>query len=109
MSRKYLPTRRPVTTTTVMWRDHLFDLTIGFYDEEMLHPGEVFANSGKTPEAVQQLVQDACVLISVALQHGIPPEALGRSIPHFDNGKAYTIIGMICDILTQITKGENGG
>ena len=107
MSRKYLPTRRQVTTTTITWNEHLFDLTIGFYDEELLHPGEVFANSGKTPEAVQQLVQDACVLISVALQHGISPSALGKSIPRFDNGAPYTIIGTICDILIQTTKGEN--
>ena len=90
-----------------MWNEHEFDLTIGFYDDELLHPGEVFANSGKTPEAVQQLVQDACVLISIALQHGVSPKDLGRSIPRFDDGTPYTIIGIICDVLTETSKKEN--
>ena len=99
--REYLPDRRVNRTVKVRWQEHTFYLTVGFYDETLERPGEVFASTGKAPEGVQQLVQDACVIISVALQHGVPSEALGKSIPRFDDGRPYTIIGAICNLLTE--------
>lgn len=101
MAREYLPDRRVNRTVKVRWQDHSFFLTIGFYDEALKRPGEVFADSGKTPENVKQIVQDACVIISVALQYGVPPNAFGKSIPRHDDGKPYTIVGVICDLLEK--------
>ena len=65
LPRKILNSRRPNCTVTVKWEWQLFELTVGFYDDGRV--GEVFAQAGKTPQAVQQIVADACILISVAI------------------------------------------
>ena len=101
MSREYLPDRRVNRTVKARWEDQTFYLTVGFYDEELKRPGEVFADTGKTPQAVQQVIADACILISVALQFGVSAADLGKSLARFDNGKPYTIIGVICDLLSR--------
>ena len=109
MPREYLPERRVNRTVKVRWREHTFYLTIGFYDPYLVRPGEIFADSGKTSEAIQQLVKDACVIISIALQYGVPPDAFIKSIPRYDDGRPYTIIGAICDLLAKADWNEENG
>ena len=107
MTRRRLPDRRQSTNYRVYLGEgeQKFHITIGFYDDGT--PGDVFCDVGKTPQAVQQITADACILISVALQHGVAAEDLGKSLARFDDGQPYTIIGAICDMLTQLgTKGK---
>ena len=99
-----LPSRRQSTTQRLTFEGHKFHITIGFYDDGT--PGEVFCDVGKTPQAVQQIISDACIVISIALQHGVPGEALGKSLPRADNGKCYTVIGVICNLLTAFSLGD---
>lgn len=94
-----LPNRRLTWSTVLDWEGQEFHLTVGFY--ENMTAGEVFADAGKAPQAIQQLVSDACVFISVSLQHGMSAEALGKSLPRFDDGSPYTILGIICDVLVE--------
>ena len=110
MPRESLPERRINCTVKVQWKEHTFYLTVGFYDSYLKRPGEIFADSGKTSETVQQLVKDACVIISLALQYGVPPVAFSKSIPRYDDGRPYTIIGTICDLLEKADwEEENAG
>ena len=55
---------------------------------------------------MQQIVADACVLISIALQYGVSAKALGRSLARHEDGKPYTIIGIICDVITTYEEKE---
>ena len=89
---------------TVQWEEQTFELTVGFYNDGQI--GEIFAGGGKTPQAIQQLVADACVLISIALQYGVSVEALGRSLARHDDEKPYTIIGIICDVIATYEQKE---
>jgi hypothetical protein len=76
--RTTLPQRRPNITRAVEWDGHAFTVTIGL-DPATWQPVEVFADTAKGGQMAATLA-DACVLVSIALQHGIGVEALGKSL-----------------------------
>lgn len=78
MTRATLPTRRPNATRAVQWDGHEFSVTIG-YDPATVRPAEVFCDVPKGGQMAATLA-DACVLISIALQHGIAPADLAKSL-----------------------------
>ena len=52
-------------------------------------PLEVFADGQKTGSTMAAFIDDACIVISIALQHGVAPAALARSlstVPVWVNG-----------------------
>lgn len=78
MTRASLPTRRPNCTRSVEWQGHAMTVTIGF-DPVTGSPVEVFCNTDKGGDMAATLA-DASVVLSVALQHGITPAELGKSL-----------------------------
>ena len=81
MNRTALPARRRNITADAIWTApdqsaHAFAVCVGC--DAQGKPMEVFANHAKG--AMAATLADACVLISIALQHGIPPEALAKSL-----------------------------
>lgn len=82
MSRARLPARRPSVTREVVWAREGgmigFTATVGF-NPVTGRAAEVFAG-GKTGTDMGHLLADACVLVSLALQHGAEPRALARSL-----------------------------
>ena len=75
MTRKTLPTRRPNLTVATAWDGHEILVTVGF-DPATGEPMEVFAIA---PPLAATLA-DASVLVSIALQHGVAPDALAKSL-----------------------------
>ena len=107
-SRKRLPNRRPNQTCVIRWagRDDQpteFSVTVGFFMDG--RPGEVFANGPKVGSAMQALLEDSCVAVSIALQHGVAPADLARSMgrtPVSDvETRPASIIGAIAEVLMQ--------
>jgi len=106
MTRRRLPDRRPSVTLPVVWRteggEQHFTLTAG-YDPETGALAEVFYSDGqKTGSQLQHTVQDVCVIISVALQHGVAPAEMSRSIgrvPVYGATAPASPIGAILDAL----------
>lgn len=79
MTRTNLPNRRPNETLELSHRGLTFYVTVGF-DPVTGAPLEVF---GSTPHAGSDfaiLLSDACVILSIALQHGIVPSALSKTM-----------------------------
>lgn len=84
MNRLRLPDRRPSITRAVVWQTPTgvfeFTLSIGI-DPRTGRIGDVFYSDGqKSGSQMQAAVQDACVQISLALQHGVPLAALSHSM-----------------------------
>ncbi len=77
-TRTPLPARRPNLTRDVEWDGRRFTLTVG-YDLDG-RPREVFADGEREGSMLQAILADACVIVSIALQCGIEPAALGRSL-----------------------------
>lgn len=79
-ARQRLPNRRCAATRELAWGQHHFSVTVGF-DMDTGAVREVFvADGGRSGTDLQNTLQDACVVVSVALQYGVPVEALTRSL-----------------------------
>jgi hypothetical protein len=75
MTRVRLPDRRPSVTVATEWQGMPLTVTIGF--DLCGVPREVFADA---PGGVGNIVSDAATVISIALQHGVTPAALAKSL-----------------------------
>ena len=82
--RARLPNRRPSHTETLQVDGQAFTATVGF--DEYGRPREVFMTAGKEGSMLNALLADAAVVISIALQHGIPAAALAKSIGRLPAG-----------------------
>ena len=51
------------------------------------------------------LLDDVAVVVSVALQHGVPAAALARSISRGDDGAPSTIAGAAVAFLAELEEG----
>lgn len=77
MPRTALPHRRPNLTLDAAWNGHPITVTVGY--DLAGEPREVFASTRSGGDMAATLA-DACVLVSIALQHSIPHETLGKSL-----------------------------
>ena len=77
--RHRLPSRRPSETRTLEVAGQAFRATIGF-DPKDGQPRELFLSGGKSGSMLDALLGDVAVVVSVALQHGVPATALAKSI-----------------------------
>jgi len=87
MTRTTLPPRRRAETVALIWRGAPLTVCVGFDDAG--GPREVFVDGPREGSDMQHLLADACVVISVALQHDVPPAALLKSlgtVPEWQNG-----------------------
>lgn len=77
--------------------------TIGL--DDMLRPREIFLSGAKAGTEMASILGDAAVVLSVALQCGVPAHAMARSmarIPSVDDGPATepaSVIGAALDLL----------
>jgi len=100
-----LPARRLTETLKVTTPEgHTVHLSVGYDPNEHLRPREVFYSGGfRSGSALEFQIQDACVLLSLLLQHGHRPEDIGKSLARTeqpDGSMAYaSMIGLIVDEL----------
>ncbi len=80
-----LPNRRPTHVETLEVTGQTFTVTVGF-DPESGQPRELFMSAGKEGSMLNAMLADAAVVISIALQSGIPPAALAKSIGRLPSG-----------------------
>lgn len=101
MSRQRLPDRRPSVTTTFLHDCRSYSVTFGF-DLNTGRIGEVFTHGAKIGSAMDGILDDACVALSLLLQHGVEPAALAASMGRLGNGKTpASIIGALSDLLAR--------
>lgn len=74
-------------------------VTVGYYEDGRI--GEVFLNSGISGEATEAIARDSAVLLSMALQHGVPMATIGHAITRDGQGMPQTIVGVVVDLLTR--------
>ncbi len=77
--RRRLPNRRPSLTRTINAGNHHFEVTVGI-DPVDGQPREVFLDGTKDGGELAVILDDASVLISVALQHGIGAVVMAKSM-----------------------------
>ena len=105
MMRRLLPQRRPAETFDLWFWNQSFTVTVGFYPDGT--PGEVFIDGGKTGQDIQFIARDAAVVLSLALQHGVPPETIRHAVTRGASEEPASILGAVVDSIT--TKSFSGG
>ncbi len=88
MPRTAMPDRRVNETREIIFEGKPYLICVGFDAAD--RPREVFVDGPKYGSTMQAFIADACIVISIALQHGIAPEELARSlgsVPAYHGGQ----------------------
>ncbi len=98
-ARARLPNRRPNETVQLMFNDTAYAVTVGYYANTGCI-GEVFTHGAKVGSNMDAILDDACVALSMLLQHGTEPGSLASSMGRHGGGQApASIIGALADLL----------
>jgi hypothetical protein len=76
--RHRLPQRRRAETHDLAVGNTVLSATIGF--DEAGRPAEIFLSGAKDGSRLASILDDASVVISIALEHGIPARALAKAV-----------------------------
>lgn len=107
-ARHVLPSRRLCQTRKIVTPEgHSIYLTVGFDPVETARPREVFYSAGfKSGSQLEFQVQDACVLISLLMQHGHQPQDVARSLARDEQPSGQmtyaSVIGLIVSELIRV-------
>lgn len=100
MSRRRLPNRRPSDLVTITHDGLPYSVSIG-RDPETGAPMECFIHANKPDSDIDRLLDDAGVLLSLALQHGVTPADLQPSMGRINTTGRASVIGAVVDALAQ--------
>lgn len=78
MTRRAIPTRRHCVTASTFWQGHPIEVSVGI-DPEIGDVFEAFADIAKGGQ-MQHTLSDACILASIALQHGASLDELQKTL-----------------------------
>ncbi len=101
--RHNLPTRRMTQTRKINTADgHTVYLSVGYDPRVPSRPREVFYSAGfKSGSQLEFMVQDACVLISLLLQHGHLPAEIAKSLSCVEQPDGTSAHGSIVGLITE--------
>jgi len=92
--RQRLENRRPSATRRINHNGETIHITVG-YDIDTGLPREVFANGWKFGSDAQRNTESACKVVSVALQCGVDPREMARTLEKDEVVGA--ILSVVCD------------
>ena len=106
MTRQYLSNRRRSVTLDLEHEGSFYEVCVGLYGDDRL--GEVFLSGCKTGSDMATLLNDAAVLMSIALQYGAPVSVLSRAMGRYGDQAPATVIGCALDRLVAAGDGSAG-
>lgn len=98
--RKKPANRRPAVTHRLVTETGKYHVTLG-YDLESLKICEVFIAGPKAGSEMQSLLDDAAVLLSLALQYGLPHAQLLHSLCSGRAEGAASLLGQVVELLHE--------
>ncbi len=99
MPRERLPNRRTNETVAVTHDGRPYSVTLGF-DPATGEVREIFANGAKTGSAMDGILDDSCILLSILLQHGVQPSTFAGSMGRLGHsGEPASVIGRLAGLL----------
>src|SRR4051794_10815409 len=102
--RRILPKRRRAETFAIVCGNQPVTITAGFYDDGTL--GEVFITIAKSGADLQNIANDAAVILSLALQHHVSIEIIRQAMTRCNEGSPASILGAVVDCLPAIARGS---
>lgn len=103
-TRKKLPARRK---SEVIELSHVLSngnsqqyfASVGRYADGSI--GEIFLDMGRQSNEVANLARDAALILSIALQYGVPIEEMRASAGRSESGNPHSVIGTALDLLAS--------
>lgn len=99
--RENLPARRACVNTTVEVGNFKMIMGVGFYDDG--RPGEVFVSNTMTGTDFDAMSRDCAVVLSIAMQYGIPLDEIHKSLTKDSSGRPSSVMG---ELVRQLLSGE---
>ncbi len=101
MARQRLPNRRPNETVDVVHEGRAYAVTLGF-EPTTGAVREIFSHGAKVGSAMDGILSDICIILSILLQHGVDPSSfvgsMGRLGP---GGEPASIVGRLAGLLVR--------
>ena len=94
-----LPNRRGGDNFEFLHKGHRYYASTRYASTTTLVPSEVFLNSAKIDSDHDMAARDAAIMVSVALQYGVPLAELAHALGRDPDGAASSPIGKLLDIL----------
>ena len=111
IARRRLPNRRPSVTISLDHDGREYEITLG-YDPSEIAIKEIFCTDKKSGSAMDFLIADQCVALSLLMQYGIPisdlTRSLGRIAVDMDDPASLTRPASIFGVLTELLAFEIG-
>lgn len=105
MPRESLPNRRVTVTRDIQWPPDrgmaVIQVGIGFYDDG--RPSEAFVTGCKSGTDLQAVARDAAILVSLALQHGVPIATIRKTLTRDHGERPASLIGAVVDLIVEET------
>ena len=98
-ARTRLPGRRLNETVDLHFEGQRYHVTVGYFADGRL--GEVFSHGAKAGSGMDLLIDDACVALSMLLQHGAEPMALAHSMGRRGDSAPASIIGALAILVAD--------
>ena len=99
--RQRLPARRPNETMEVTYEGAAYAITLGI-DPATGEAREIFTHGAKVGSAMDAILADTCIILSILLQHGARPSSFVDSMGRLGGGETpASIIGVIADTLER--------
>ncbi len=99
LERQEMPGRRAGENFEFTHKGHRYLASARYQSVHTVVPSEVFLNSAKIDSDHDLVARDAAVVISVALQYGVPLADLAHALGRDPDGLASSPIGKLLDIL----------
>jgi hypothetical protein len=97
------PNRRKTETHTLETTTGRYHVSFGYGSKDRLR--EVFIRGSKSGSDMDLLLDDASVVLSLALQHGVPPDQLLHSLV---NGREEGARSTLAKAIALMQEKENG-
>lgn len=99
-----LPARRDAESFDVEHNGQRFRVQVSEYPDGQL--GEVFVNTHKNDGTLNAYAGDIAILISLLLQHGVLPAAIGHALRRNPDESRASVAGVVADALAALDRGE---
>jgi hypothetical protein len=102
MTRMALALRRPHETIELVHAGIGYTVGLGWDDIDRIgSPVEIWVNCHKVSSPMEAMARDASIMISLALQFGVPLSKLRGSVTREDDGTPASIFGAVLDAMQQ--------
>ncbi len=102
MKRRKLPSRRASEVIELKHvlsngNEQLYFADIGRYSDNSI--GEIFLDMERQSNEVANMARDASLILSIAIQYGVPIDEMRASVGRSETGLPHSVIGTALDLL----------